>query len=69
MKTLEEEAKQSTQVLIEYEYFIRGARSKWVESEKIKAQIDVLYQTRNSGLTSAVFKIEKLEQQLKELQQ
>jgi len=49
MKTLEEEArnvlKEKEKVGYSYEYydgFIAGANSKWVQAEKIKAQIDIL---------------------------
>jgi hypothetical protein len=73
MKTLEQEAElyrlnSGNQMQIEKMAFIAGANSKYVQIEKIKAQIDILYQMRNSGLTSTVFKIEEFEQKLKELQ-
>jgi hypothetical protein len=68
MKTLEEEAKQSTQVLIEYEYFIRGARSKWVQAQIIKAKIDGLLLANDNG-SGIMYRIQELEEQLNELEE
>jgi hypothetical protein len=43
MKTLEEEAAEWARRNIQWsDGFIAGANSKWVQAEKIKAQIDVL---------------------------
>jgi hypothetical protein len=47
--------------------FIAGATSKWVKAEKIKAQIELLYQARVAPITWFDQKMEELEQQLKEL--
>lgn len=74
MKTLEEEAADyaenvSNLVPGPYIDFIAGANSKWVESEKIKAQIDALSDIRNSETIFWVdSKIEELEQQLKQFE-
>ena len=48
--------------------FIAGANSPWVETQKINAQIDLLYQVRIAPITWFDQKIEELEQQLKELE-
>lgn len=75
MKTLEEEAKkfQDTNYLpYDKDIFIAGANSKWVRAEKIKAQIEILNEIRGGFNTDNRFyidyKIEQLEQQLKELE-
>jgi hypothetical protein len=49
--------------------FKAGAKSKYVQAEKIKAQIDVLEDVRNSDTIFWVdSKIKELEQQLKQLE-
>jgi hypothetical protein len=48
--------------------FIAGANSKWVQAEKIKAQIDILRKHRFSGEEKFSDSIEELEQQLKEFE-
>ena len=52
--------------------FTAGATSKWVQAEKIKAQIEILNEIRGGFNTDNRFyidyKIEQLEQQLKELE-
>jgi hypothetical protein len=56
--------------------FIAGANSKWVQAEKIKAQIDILklahlrlsVESINKTDNIIVFTINELEQQLKELE-
>lgn len=48
--------------------FIAGAKSKWVQIQIIEDQIDVLYDIRNGGFNSLQYKIDELEQQLKELE-
>lgn len=77
MKTLEEEArnvlKEKEKVGYSYEYydgFIAGANSKWVQAEKIKAQIDVLKNVVSKiGHYDILRKdIEDLQQQLKQLE-
>jgi len=45
--------------------FIAGANSKWVEAEKIKAQIEAVKATRVYGYHST---LNKLENELKELE-
>jgi hypothetical protein len=47
--------------------FMAGANSNWVQAEKIKAQIELLYQARVAPITWFDRKMEELEQQLKEL--
>lgn len=57
-------------------HFIAGANSKWVQAEKIKAQIDILklahLRLSVEGIDKAddtmVFTVNELEQQLKELE-
>lgn len=74
MKTLEEEArnvlKEKEKVGYSYEYydgFIAGANSKWVQAEKIKAQIDALREV--AWLDSSIGTIiRRYEQQLKQLE-
>jgi hypothetical protein len=46
--------------------FIAGANSKWVQSEIIKAQIDILNKHRLSGEEKFSDTIEELEQQLED---
>lgn len=71
MKTLEEEA-------LEYfidtedfthdtciENFIAGANSKWVQAEKIKAQMECLNRAKDLDIITVYF---ELKQQLKELE-
>ena len=90
MKSLEEEAEEYADYKNDYvpvsfgdkfnsttkKDFIAGANSKWVQAEKIKAQIDILklahlrlsvegiYKVDNT----MVFTVNELEQQLKELE-
>ena len=48
--------------------FLAGATSKWVEAEKIKAQIDVLNEVNNTHPIRINIMISKLEQKLKKLE-
>ena len=50
------------------ECYIAGANSKWVQAEKINAQIELLYQARIAPITWFDQKVEELEQRLKELE-
>ena len=89
MKKLEEEAEQYADFSNDYvplsfgdkfnkttkRDFIAGANSKWVEAEKIKAQIEVLKMTHLRSIegiyntdNTIVFTINELEQQLKQLE-
>lgn len=75
MKTLEEEArnvlKEKEKVGYSYEYydgFIAGANSKWVQAERIKAQIEMLYTCIELTDTGIRNKANELEQQLKQLE-
>jgi len=70
MKTLEEEAADYALTVCDvtpgaYTDFIAGANSKWVEVEKIKAQIEAVKATRVYGYHST---LNKLENELKELE-
>jgi hypothetical protein len=57
-----------------YRSFKDGAKSKWVQAEKIKAQIEVIKEIISSGykfrntLEESENKLSKLQQQLKELE-
>jgi hypothetical protein len=90
MKTLEEEAEEYSDYKNDYvpmsfgdkfnpttkRDFIAGANSKWVQAEKIKAQIDILklahLRLSVEGIDKAddtmVFTVNELEQQLKQLE-
>jgi hypothetical protein len=88
MKSLEEEALEYIdnnvfcdgitpfEIEIADKAFIAGANSKWVQAEKIKAQIDILklahlrlsVESINKDDNIIVFTVNELEQQLKELQ-
>jgi hypothetical protein len=77
MKSLEEEAEEYAENYDECdiwlqgaakECYIAGANSKWVQVEKIKAQIDILNKHRLSGEEKFSDTIEELEQQLKQLE-
>ncbi len=48
--------------------YTAGATSKWVEAEKIKAQIDVLNEVNNTHPIRINIMISKLEQKLKKLE-
>jgi hypothetical protein len=48
--------------------FVASANSKYVQAEKIKAQIELLYQARIAPITWFDQKMEELEQQLKQLE-
>jgi hypothetical protein len=48
--------------------FMAGVNSKWVQVEKIKAQIELLYQARIAPITWFDQKFEELDRQLKQLQ-
>ena len=91
MKTLEEEAEEYSDYKNDYvpvsfgdkfnpttkRDFIAGANSKWVQAEKIKAQIEVLKLTHLrlsvEGIDKVddtmVFTINELEKQLKQLEE
>jgi hypothetical protein len=78
MKTLEEEAAEWARRNIQWsDGFIAGANSKWVQAEKIKAQIEVLKLTHLrlsvEGIDKVddtmVFTINELEKQLKQLEE
>jgi hypothetical protein len=78
MKALEQEAEEYSQSYDECdiwiqgvakECYIAGANSKWVESEKIKAQIEILEGVNGDYYYSITIyeMIHKLKQQLKQL--
>lgn len=80
MKTLEQEAEECRKIFLEgniniYDTFIAGANSKYVQREKIKAQIEVLtlhteHPTKPGYKRHDILnKIKELQQQLKELEQ
>jgi hypothetical protein len=48
--------------------FMAGANSNWVQAEKIKAQIELLYRARVAPISWFDQKMEELNQQLKELE-
>jgi hypothetical protein len=50
------------------EDFMAGAKSNWVQAEKIKAQIDILRKHRLSGEEKFSDTIEELEQHLREFE-
>jgi uncharacterized membrane protein YgaE (UPF0421/DUF939 family) len=72
MKSLEEEARkyatEGNGILVNKrkEHFIAGANSKWVQFEKIKAQIEVLKEAYNKPSQTMNMLVD-LEQQLKQL--
>jgi hypothetical protein len=72
--TLEEEAREYANKYTEdsyfqaHESFLAGANSKWVQAEKIKAQIEMLYTCIELTDTGIRNKANELEQQLKELE-
>ena len=82
MKTLEEQASEWAQKVNinmigkriphkdkhTIEDFTAGANSKWVQAEKIKAQIYIIKKHRLSGEEKFSDTIEELEQQLKQLE-
>lgn len=83
MKNLEQEAEEyavemlskmenraTARILEDYakKDFMAGATSHWVETQKINAQIELLYQARVAPITWFDRKMEELEQQLKELE-
>ena len=76
MKSLEQEAEEYAKTLVGIDVhakkdFIAGANSKWVQAEKIKAQIEVLLdvaKSEHSFFIAYNLKIHKLEQQLKQLE-
>jgi hypothetical protein len=80
MKTLEEQALEYIdnnvfcdgitpfEIEIADKAFIAGANSKWVQAEKIKAQIDILSLLNDTHSLRINIMISKLKQQLKELQ-
>jgi hypothetical protein len=48
--------------------FIAGAESKYVQAKILEAQIDILYEQRNSDSINLEIKIKELEEKLKELE-
>jgi len=78
MKSLEQEAEEYAKTLVGIDVhakkdFIAGANSKWVQAEKIKAQIEILtglYENSyiKSGREFWKKKFEELEQKLKQLE-
>jgi hypothetical protein len=74
MKTLEEEAAEWARRNIQWsDGFIAGANSKWVQAEKIKAQIDcwekALKIIPREDEDSILLLVKKLKQQLKQLEE
>jgi hypothetical protein len=74
MKTLEQEAEEYSAQFGPVNHhervpsFIAGVNSKYVQVEKINAQIELLYQARIAPITWFDQKVEELEQRLKELE-
>jgi len=78
MKTLEEEAQEfedgNYMTATDKDVFIAGAKSKWVQAEKIKAQIEVLEATLKKYIDDNLSEfyirgmISDLHQQLKQLE-
>lgn len=74
MKTLEEEARflygnlEKGRGAENRAIFIAGANSKWVQAERIKAQIEMLYTCIELTDTGIRNKANELEQQLKQLE-
>ena len=59
---------ENLQILGHRRSFIAGANSKWVQAEKIKAQIDILKKHRLSGEEKFSDTIEELKIELKQLE-
>jgi hypothetical protein len=65
--SLEEYAKEHTHILLERDAFISALKSRWVEEDKLNAQIEILKKHRNSDIHDIDDEIKKLQKKIEDI--